>query len=324
MKFKELKKHLSETLDLIYLIEGEDSFLRENALRLIKNKALSEPDLNLTNLYGQDVKGDVESLLTATESYPFMSEKRYVVVRDFYPTATELKSKVLKRVFTQPCDFTCLIIINSEKCESLKKLDTVTVVDCQKADVSIIHAWVRNKALESGVIILEGALNKLTDYCNLDMQRVSGETEKLISYVGNGNEITEEAVDLLVGKDTDFEIYELTEAVARKSYDNSFEILSNLLNKNQDKQRLFISIYYHFRRLFHASVSKSTLSELALYLGVKEYVVKKAKEQSIRFGAKRLKKIVDKLSYYDGAFKSGEISVDTALWNSILNSMLTE
>lgn len=324
MKFKDLKKSLSEGLKPIYLIEGEDSFLRENALRLIKSKALSEPDLNLTNLYGQDVKGDSELLLTATESYPFMSEKRYVVVRDYYPTATELKSKILQRIFNEPCDFTCTVIINAERSEPLKKLQTITVVDCEKADVSLIQSWVRNKALENNVVILESALNKLIEFCSLDMQRISGETEKLISFVGSNSEITEEAVELLVGKDTDFQIYELTEAVARRSYDKSFEILYDLINKNQDKQRLFISIYYHFRRLFHASVSKSTSLELSAYLGVKEYVAKKAKEQAVRFGARRLKQIVDKLGYYDGAFKSGEISVDTALWNSILNSMLTE
>ena len=135
MKFKELKNSLSEQLMPIYLIEGEDAFLRENALRLIKQKALSEPDLNLATFLGQDIKADPETLLTATECYPFMSEKRYVVVRDYYPTAQELKSKILKRIFSQPCETTVTIIVNSDKCEALKKIETVTVVDCQKPDI---------------------------------------------------------------------------------------------------------------------------------------------------------------------------------------------
>ena len=119
MKFRELKKSLGENLELIYLIEGEDAFLRENALRLIKEKALSEPDLNLTNFLGVDIKADAEELLTAVQSYPFMSEKRYVVVRDYYPTAQELKGKLLKKVFLEPSDTTCLIIVNKDKCFTL-------------------------------------------------------------------------------------------------------------------------------------------------------------------------------------------------------------
>ena len=98
MEFRNLKNSLAESLQDIYLIEGEDAFLRENALRLIKEKALSEPDLNLTNLTGQEIKADAELFLTAVQSYPFMSEKRYVVVRDYYPTATELKGKIIKKV----------------------------------------------------------------------------------------------------------------------------------------------------------------------------------------------------------------------------------
>lgn len=324
MKFRELKKSLGENLELIYLIEGEDAFLRENALRLIKEKALSEPDLNLTNFLGVDIKADAEELLTAVQSYPFMSEKRYVVVRDYYPTAQELKGKLLKKVFLEPSDTTCLIIVNKDKSEALKKLETVTLVDCQKADDALIGGWVKSKTNEQGVTITQDALSLLIEYCNKDMARISGEVEKLICYVKSGGEITTETINLLVGKDISYQVYEFTECVAKRNYDKSFEMLSDMLNKNQDKQKLFISIYYHFRRLLHVSISSLSTSELAAALDTMEFVVKKAKEQASKFKVKRLKQICDKLGSYDVAFKSGEISVDTALWNSILNTILAE
>lgn len=324
MKFKELKKSLVETLSNIYLVEGEDAFLRENAVRLIKEKALSEPDLNLTNLYGQDVKLDPESLLTSTESYPFMSEKRYVILRDYYPTATELKHKAVKKVFSDPCDTTVLIIVNEQKCDNLKKLETVTFVDCYKADEEVIVGYVRRRAMDEGVVITPSAIKLLMEYSNMDMTRIGGEIEKLLCFVGKNAEITEETVELLVSKSQDFQVYELTEAIGKRDYGKSFEILSDMLGKNQDKQRLFISVYYHFRRLLHATVSGATNAELAQVLETKEFVIKKAREQAKRFTPKRLKQICDRLAYYDGAFKSGELSVDTALWNSILNTMITE
>ena len=322
MKFRDLKKSLAENLQAVYLIEGEDAFLRENALRLIKERGLQEPDLNLTNLSGQEIKQDPELFLTAVQSYPFMSDKRYVVVRDYNPTATELKSKVIKRVFQEPIDTSVIVIINSEKCEALKKLEFVTVVDCNKADAPLITSFIRNKALKSGVVVSNEAINLLLEYCSMDLTRTNSELEKLLSFVGENAEISKEQVELLVNKDTDFEVYEFTEAVATKNFDKSFEILSELAQKNQDKQRLFISIYYHFRRLLHACLSKGTIKELAESLSVKEFVAKKAREQASKFKAKRLKQICDKLSYYDGAFKSGEISVDTALFNSVLSAMM--
>ena len=324
MKFKDLKKSLSETLERIYLVEGEDAFLRDTAVRLIKQKALQEPDLNLTNLYGQDIKADPEQLLTATESYPFLSERRYVVLRDYYPNATELKNKAIKKVFLDPSETTVLIIVNEQKCENLKKLDTVTFVDCYKAEEEVIVSYLKRRALDEGVLITNGAIKLVLEYSNMDMTRISGEIEKLITFVGKNAEITEETVDLLVSKSQDFQVYELTEAIGKRDYGKSFEILSELLNKNQDKQRLFISVYYHFRRLLHVAVSGATNQELATALETKDFVIKKAREQAKRFTPKRLKQICDKLSYYDGAFKSGELSVDTALWNSILNTMVNE
>ena len=322
MKFRDLKKSLAENLQAVYLIEGEDAFLRENALRLIKERGLQEPDLNLTNLSGQEIKQDPELFLTAVQSYPFMSDKRYVVVRDYNPTATELKNKIIKRVFQEPIDTSVIVIINSEKCEALKKLELVTVVDCNKADAPLITSFIRNKALKSGVVVSNEAINLLLEYCSMDLTRINSELEKLLSFVGENAEISKEQVELLVNKDTDFEVYEFTEAVATKNFDKSFEILSELAQKSQDKQRLFISIYYHFRRLLHACLSKGTIKELAESLSVKEFVAKKAREQASKFKAKRLKQICDKLSYYDGAFKSGEISVDTALFNSVLSAMM--
>jgi len=324
LKFRELKKSLSENLNLIYLIEGEDAFLRENALRLIKDKALLEPDLNLTNFYGQDIKADPESLLTATESYPFMSERRYVVVRDYYPTAQDLKHKAIKKVFQDPCESTVLCIVNEQKCDNLKKLETVTFVDCKKADEDVIVGWIKKRTKDSGVIITSSAIEKIIEYSSMDMTRISGEVEKLISFIGENSEINEETVDALVSKTVDFEIYELTDALSKKSYEKAFEILQDMLNKNQDKNRLFISLYYHFRRLLHVSISGATNLELASVLETKEFVIKKAREQARKFTVKRLKQICDKLSYYDGAFKSGELSVDSALWNSILNAIVTE
>lgn len=324
MKFVELKNSLVEGVQPIYLVEGEDAFLRETALRLIKQKALSSPDINLTNLLGQDIEKDFELFLTATESYPFMSDKRYVVVRDFYPTATTLKNKVLKRIFENPCETTVVVIVNDKKCEPLKKLSNVTFVDCQKADVKVITSFIINKTKSKGVIISQTAIDKLIDFCSLDLTRINGELDKLLAFAINDLQITPELVEEMVSKDSEFEIYELTEAIAKLNREKAFEILSELTRKNQDKQRLFISVYYHFRRLLHARISKCTLAELAENLQVKEFVAKKAREQAQRFSAKRLKAICDKLSYYDVAFKSGELSVDTALTNSVLYSTLTE
>ena len=323
MVFSELKKSLQDGVKPIYQIYGKDAFLRENALRLLKEGFLSEPDLNLNNYLGQDVKEDYESFCNACRSYPFMSDKRFIVVRDYSPTQKELLSKQLKPIFTEPEEMTVIIIINEKKCEALSKLPTVTSVDCEKAEEDLIVRWIRAEGLKNKVIFSKESCLKLIDYCSYDMTKISTETFKLISFVGQGGEVSVNTISEISTKDTDFEIYELTNYIAENKKYEVFNTLKEMLNKNQDKQRLFISIYYHFRRLLHASISNSSDSELASNLGVKDFAIKKARQQAKKFTPKRLKEICDKLSYYDGAFKSGEVTLDTALWNSIFSAIIS-
>ena len=82
MKFEDLKTSLTNGVKPIYLIEGEDAFLRESALKLLKDAFLTEPDFNLSNLSVDDVKQDPEVLFTAVQSYPFMGDYRFVVLRE--------------------------------------------------------------------------------------------------------------------------------------------------------------------------------------------------------------------------------------------------
>lgn len=323
MVFSELKKSLQDGVKPIYQIYGKDAFLRENALRLLKEGNLSEPDLNLTNYLGQDVKEDVISFSNAVRSYPFMSDKRFIVVREYYPTQKELSSATLKPLFNEPEEMTVIVIINDKKCEALSKLSTVVSVDCEKAEEELIVRWIRAEGVKNKVIFNKEACLELVEYCSYDMTKISSETQKLISYVGEGGEVTPNEISEITTKDTEFEIYELTNFIAENKRFEAFNALKEMLNKNQDKQKLFVSLYYHFRRLLHASISRSTDSELAISLGTKEFAIKKAKQQAKKFTPKRLKEICDKLSFYDGAFKSGEVTLDSALWNSIFSTIIS-
>ena len=97
MRIEELKGSLSENLFPIYLVEGEDAYFRELAIKTLQNKFLSNPDLNLNTFEGSEVKADPSAMIEALLQYPFMSEKRVIIVREYLPSATDLKNKQLAR-----------------------------------------------------------------------------------------------------------------------------------------------------------------------------------------------------------------------------------
>lgn len=323
MKFEELKSSLTNGAKPIYLIEGEDAFLRESALKLLKDAFLQEPDFNLSNLTSEEVKQDPEILFTAVQSYPFMGDWRFVVVRDYYPTSQELKSKMIKSVFNEPIDTTILVIVNQESSLSLKKLETITVIDCSRLSDDVIARWIRAEAKKSDVIIDKDAISLLIDYSNGDMTKISGEVNKLIGYVGNGGQIGEKDVETVCNKDTDYNVFAITDAVGKGDTEKVLSMLKEMLSKSSNKYQLFANVYYHFRKLLHVSISSLNDSDLANSLGIKNpKAIFVLKNQAKNFKVKRLKEICDKFAFYDASFKRGDITEDNAFWNAIYNSLL--
>ena len=93
-------------------------------MKWLKEKYVSEPDLNYTVL-GADCEFD--QLLASLNGYPFMSQKRMTVVREFYPKQ-DLFKKGLKSFFENPSPDGIFVILNEKPFEALKKFAAAYIV----------------------------------------------------------------------------------------------------------------------------------------------------------------------------------------------------
>ena len=321
MNFKDLKKSLSNGVKPIYLLHGDDAFLLERGVRILIDGSIVDETLNLTRYEGSELKGETDKLISALTSYPFMGDKRVVLVKEYYPLASDIKN--LKKYFENPCETTVFIIANSSSSESLLKLPSVTEVNCSKGDEALCSMWIKSEAKKAGVQISEGAVNKIIDYCYADMTKINGEVEKLVAFALKSGKITETDVDALCVKELDYKAYEVVEFIASKKYDSAYNCLSEIFASGSESQKLFVSLYYHFRKLLYVSLSNSlTDREIAIMLKTKEYPIKLARRQAKSFPVKRLKQIVDKLSLYDERFKQGYVEPQSAIWNGIFNILV--
>ncbi|MBQ7340493.1 MAG: DNA polymerase III subunit delta [Clostridia bacterium] len=326
MNFSEFKKNLQDNnIFTVYLIEGEDGYFREKSLEILKSALISEPSINLVNFSGEQLKDINEEgeFFASLSSFPFMSQKRMTVVTEFYPKQEVIK-KIEKLYQEGSLESSVLAIVNEKENEPLKKLSNVCVVSCKKADNSTVSRWVKGTCERAGVKIELQTASLLAEYCLLDMVRVSTETEKLISYAIKKGEITKEDLDLMVYRDTEYKIYEMTDFIAKKNVGKAIEIIFELINKGEPPQKLLTSIYYYFRRLLHVAISSMDDVELSKAFGIKEFAVKKARQQSSYFKKISLKRAVDVLEDADYKFKSGKIDVDQAFYASLFRILLAE
>ena len=320
MKFKDLKKSFASGMMPIYLVAGDDAFLIERSTRLIIDACNIDEGLNLSNFEGGEIKGNSEKLISALTSYPFMGDKRVVVAKEYYPLAADLKA--LKSYFDNPCETTVFIIANTQKSDNLLKLPNVTEVDCAKGDDVVASMWIKSQALKGGVKITQVAIDKIIEYASADMTKINGEIEKLVAYSLSTGEITEKDVEELCVKETEYQLYEVVEFISAKKYESAYTCLMEMMSTSGDGQKLFVSLYYHYRRMLYAALSKDSDLEVSKYLKVKEYAVKVARRQAKAFSVKRLKEIVDTLALYDEKFKQGYVEQNSAVWNSVFNVLI--
>lgn len=324
MKFTELKKYLAAGgADPVYLVTGEDAYFRERSVEFLKGRFVSQPQLNAAVFEGDAVLSSPAAFLAALNALPFLSEKRLVAVKEFYPKA-DFFNRELKSYFESPAAETVLVIDNARPCDVLKKAPNVTAIDCEKAELGVLCKWIANACAKGGVNIGRAEAEKVAEYSLRDMTKIAAETAKLIAYAGEGGMVTAEAVESLVSKDTEYQIYELTERFGRRDYGGALAVLKEMSARGEPPQRLIVSLYNYFRRLLHISLSNLTDAELSRELGVKEYAVKKSREQARAFRKKELKRAADYLADGDYFAKSGKTDFESVLALALFEILIRE
>ena len=141
MKFVEMKSSLkNEGIQCVYLLEWEDAYFRESGLSLLR-ELVAQPELNYAVWEGDAALSDLPGFLSALASFPFLSEKRVVAVREFYPRADVFKG-AFGAYLKDPYPDTVLAISNAKECAALRKQPNVVLVDCKKADLAVLTEWV--------------------------------------------------------------------------------------------------------------------------------------------------------------------------------------
>lgn len=328
MKYVEFRKFTDENGAMpIYLFEGEEGYFREGGEALIKSRFLQDATLDYAVFDGATLKGTkISALLSAVQSFPFLSQKRVVKVTDFSPSEEEYE-KYLKGLFENPPAGSILLIVNSPKKADTKKTDekgkkanlqkkpNVTFVDCSRADEETLKKWIFVTCKRAGVFADGITCGKIVNYCIGDMSRIAKETEKLLIYCQAKGlaKLTDEIVDEAVYPDSEYKIYELSSAVSRKNYDGFVKIMNELSAKGFDEASLLATLASHFKGLYEVSRMKGSDKDIATALGLKEFSVKKNREQAGKFSKDRLLYLYESTYEAISSFKCGETSQSSAL-----------
>ena len=330
MTQENLEKELKQgKINSIYLFYGEELYLLENAVKKIK-KLFGELILGIN--YIQINENNVNGLIQDIETPAFGFEKKLIIVKNtgLFKKDTKSNSKASIELQKSIAEYiqkniktiqstTVLIFIEDEisKCELQKVIDTNGIV-CNFERLKPIDIKKKLKQICNSyeVDISEQNLNLIIDIAGTNLQSLINEIRKLIEYTGKGGTISKEAIDKLVTKEFEFRIFDLTDNLGKKDISKAIEILKDLIYNKEPIQKIVITLYNHFKKLYITKLCEKRKKDLLPVLNLKSnqmFLVTKYKKQASYFETNELRKILDELIKLDDKYKSGLIDINIGL-----------
>ncbi len=319
MKFIELKNDLSKKIRPAYLISGNDRFLCYSALSQIKKALKIEyPQMNEVILSGETTS--VEEIARSASVFPFMDTYRLVQVNDF---SSKTKSKKaddeLIAYLKNPMNESVIVFFSLDDSDALKPyMQFLTEINCDKLDPDTIVRILTRKLADEKIQMSQAALLKLVMFSSCDMARINSELEKLAIYKA-GEEISEKDVEDLVEEDREYQVFQLSEFIAKKDKKHALDLL-DVLGAGRSGFSIIAPLYNNFRRALFVCINRDkTDDELANLLGVKNtYAIKMTRSQVAFYTPRKLKSIIDMLYEVDKNIKTGKIKEDIAIKTVVL------
>ena len=282
--------------------------------------------------YIQIDETNVEELIADLETPAFGYEKKLVIVKNSgllkkegkreNAKLKELKEKVYNYFSKNIEDikqFNIVIFIEeeAEKNNLYKLLEKQgKVCSFEKQTSSQIATRLKGIFNAYKVNIEDSTLKYLIEVCGTSMQELINESRKLIEYAGENGTVKKEDIDLLCIKEVEAVIFTLTDSLGKKDIRNALETLKNLIYNKEPIQKILITLYNHFKKLYFTKLALEERKDIAVALNLKPnqlFLVSKYKAQAGYFSKEELRSIIEEFIMLDKNSKIGLIDLTVGL-----------
>jgi DNA polymerase III subunit delta len=322
----------------IYLLYGEDSFGRDEALHTLKERmrALPAGEHNMTELAGADAT--VANLRLAADAVPFLADRRLVLVRGLLNRlsgrgvprrASRARAKtdsgadelqqLLDYLPDVPQSTSIAFVedgsVNADLLRQAIPRGRALVREFPR--VLDVAGWVRGRARLLEIDMDESAVRELSALGGGDLRRLDSELRKLSAFAA-GRAVTRADVrELVVGREVN--VWALLDGLSERRADKALRALHALYGQGESPEALLgRDIAPHMRRLLVArEVADATAQERARVdvaaLGVNPNTLQKWTEQARSFEPNELERALELLLELDRQIKTGETSPEISL-----------
>lgn len=296
----------------VYLLVGEEDFLRDHALRAIKSAVLGTEGLEGFNddvFYGDEcVASDI---LGCANELPVFAERRLIVVRGADKLAAREGEGIIPYCLA-PNESTTVVFTATKLDNRLKFPQALkkhaTTIDCGALPPAQVPRWIEGQAKELDVRLDEDAIHLLAELSSHSLYLLKRELEKLAASVPQGTVVGAAEVELHRGTQPEASIFDLSAAIGANDTGRALRILARNLEAGEQPLRMLGALIWQYRRLWKARAlldRGSPEGELSRAIGIPPFRVREFVGQVQMFSEAQLRTAFQLFLETDSALKGG-------------------
>ena len=303
----------------IYLVAGEEDYLRDKVVRALRAAVLGGgiPGLNEDQLVAGEA--EVEQVLVLVRTLPMMARRRLVLVRgverwDAAADDAEQRRKSpldrLAEYAASPVPETTLVLV-AGKLDKRRRLVKVAqsggfLVACDPLSPSALPRWIEKLGCERGGRLGPGVADLIAQFVGPELAPVADAVERLCLYAGP-REVTEDDVTECLVRIRAATVWQLVDAVGQRDLSGALTALDEVFEPNEGP-RLVGLLAWSTRQLlrFEAALGRGMPAEEAARLaGAPPFKARQLREQVKRTTRADLETWLERLAQVDLALKGG-------------------
>ena len=322
-------------IEKCYLFEGEEEFTKHSALQALRRQVAGGDFAAMNDVRLYDPAPD--ALIAAAETLPFMSDKRFVEIRQCTLLSGEKpkeydEEKAIERYqeyFLDLPETACIVFYVRGKADGRKKFyqllkKRATLVSFDLLDDQELTKWIARQLDKGGKKISFPCCQQLWFSAGRDLTLLSNELEKLIAFLGERTEVTKEDIDAICVKSVEYKVFDLADTLLSGKGARAMAMLDGLLREGEERMMLLSILGRQCRQLYYAAAMAAAgknPAQIGAEIGIPSFAVPKTLSLAKRYATGQLKKMAQLCTDTEYQVKSGQLMENGALEMVMLQIM---
>ncbi len=295
----------------IYLLYGEEAYLRKQYKEKLKKAIIGEDTMNFNYYEGKDISAG--EIIDQAETMPFFAEKRLLLIENsgWFKSGGEQMAEYLKEM----AEFSYFVFVESETDKRSKLFKAVQSKGCAVEfavqEEATLKRWVLQMLKKEDKKITEHTLNYFLEKTGTDMENIHKECEKLVCYCMDKEVISEQDIDDICTKRMTSHIFDMVGAIADKKQKKALELYYELLALKEPPMRILFLVARQFNILLQVKeLVKKGYGNKAIgeKIGLPGFIAGKYVAQASHFQKALLREAVESCVATEEQIKTGKIT----------------